>query len=127
MCRFVYRDRTGRGLPDVSAVGVDFMVYTDGDAQGVSGTSASTPAVSGIIALVNDQLLAAGKRPLGFLNPFMYQNPRMFRDITKGYNDGGGVGIFKHGFYATAGWDPVTGLGTPNYPAIKAAALAAQA
>lgn len=60
-----------------------------------------------------------------FLNPFLYANPGMFRDIKKGYNNGGGPSILKKGFYATTGWDPVTGLGTPNYPAIKAAALAA--
>eukprot|EP00037_Helgoeca_nana_P008987 m.79222 g.79222 ORF g.79222 m.79222 type:complete len:547 (-) comp19276_c0_seq1:259-1899(-) len=117
-------DRDGRGIPDVSTVGVDFTIIASGQAQGVSGTSASTPTFAGIIALVNDKLMAAGKKPLGFLNPFLYGNPGMFRDITKGYNNGGG-GLFKKGFYATRGWDPLTGLGTPNYPAMKAAALAA--
>ena len=66
-------DRTGRAIPDVSAVGVDFAVMVDGHLNGVSGTSASTPVVAGIFALVNHQLTAAGKPALGFLNPFIYQ------------------------------------------------------
>ena len=117
-------DKNGRGLPDVSAVGVDYKVYTNGGAQGVSGTSASCPAVAGIFALVNDQLLAAGKNPLGFVNPFIYAHQDAFRDITKGFNNGGSFHILSHGFYATKGWDPLTGVGTPNYVALKKAALA---
>jgi tripeptidyl-peptidase-1 len=38
----------------------------------VGGTSASTPVVAGAIALLNDELLAAGKPPMGFLNPWIY-------------------------------------------------------
>jgi len=118
-----YWDRNGRGIPDVSAVGVDYAVFTQGHKQGVSGTSASTPAVAGIFGLLNDQRLAKGMPPLGFVNPFIYANPHAFRDIKLGYNNGGGIKLLKKGFYATAGWDPVTGLGTPNYIALKAAAL----
>jgi tripeptidyl-peptidase-1 len=116
-------DQQGRAIPDVSAAGVDFLVFTGGHGQGVSGTSASTPVVAGVFALLNDQRLAAGMPPLGFLNPFIYANPHAFRDITKGYNDGGGIKLLKKGFYATKGWDPVTGLGTPLYPLLKEAAL----
>jgi len=117
-------DRAGRAIPDVSAVGVDFDVFVTGQIRGVSGTSASTPVVAGIFALVNDKLLAAGKKPLGFLNPFIYANQKCFRDITKGYNNGGGSKLLKKGFYCTKGFDPVTGVGTPNYAALKAAAMA---
>ena len=117
-------DRNGRGLPDVSAVGVDFKVWTNGHPAGVSGTSASCPAVAGIFALINDKLMEANKKPLGFLNPFIYQNMDAFRDIQKGYNGGGGlVHLFSHGFYAAKGWDPITGVGTPNYPALLKAAM----
>jgi tripeptidyl-peptidase-1 len=38
----------------------------------------------------------------------------VLHDITKGTNAGCGT----NGFSASAGWDPVTGLGTPNYPAM---------
>jgi tripeptidyl-peptidase-1 len=141
-----YWDNTGRGIPDVSAVGVNFMVYISGGVSGVSGTSASTPTVAGIIGLVNDKRMAAGQAPLGFLNPFLYQNPgvcccmgvcfsvvsdcilfiiliQAFRDILLGENNGGD--LLQAAFLATKGWDPVTGLGTPNYGALKAAALKA--
>lgn len=118
-----YWDNTGRGIPDVSAVGVNFDVVIAGITQGVSGTSASTPTVAGIIGLINDKRMAAGQAALGFLNPFLYQNPGAFRDILLGYNDGGD--FLQPAFYAAKGWDPVTGLGTPNYVALKAAALKA--
>eukprot|EP00039_Didymoeca_costata_P025071 m.12228 g.12228 ORF g.12228 m.12228 type:complete len:635 (-) comp4620_c0_seq1:37-1941(-) len=114
-------DNTGRGIPDVSALSVDYAVVTSGQTQGVSGTSASTPTVAGIFSLINDKRQEAGKAPLGFLNPFIYMNPQGFRDIKKGENNEGG--LFKEGFQATTGWDPVTGMGTPNYAALKAAAM----
>jgi tripeptidyl-peptidase-1 len=38
----------------------------------------STPIFAGMITLINDQLLNKGKRPLGFLNPFLYANPQAF-------------------------------------------------
>ncbi|KAH9073449.1 subtilisin-like protein [Lactarius deliciosus] len=61
--------------------------------------------VAGIISLLNDFLLSTGKSPLGFLNPWL------FNDITSGSNPGCGT----DGFSAIAGWDPVTGLGTPDF------------
>jgi len=53
----------------------------------------------------NDARIAAGKSPLGFLNPFLYQNARALNDVTSGTNPGCGT----KGFEASAGWDPVTG------------------
>jgi tripeptidyl-peptidase-1 len=71
-----------------------------------------------MIALLNDARLAAGKPTLGFLNYFLYQNQAAFLDITKGGN---------HGFDATVGYDPASGLGTfspTTFETLKAAALA---
>jgi tripeptidyl-peptidase-1 len=118
-------DKQGRGIPDVSAVGVDFQVVTNGGTGGVAGTSASTPAVAGMVALLNDARLKAGKSPLGFVNPFFYQNPSAFNDIKKGKNNGGGLKSLLPGFEATTGWDPVTGLGTPHFDKLLQAALSA--
>lgn len=50
----------------------------------------------------------------GFVNPTLYANPQVLHDITVGNNSGCGTS----GFFAASGWDPVTGLGTPNYPAM---------
>ena len=109
---------TGRGFPDVSTQGVNFEIVVDGSVEGVDGTSCASPTFASIIALVNDRLIAAGKSPLGFLNPFLYMNPGAFNDITTGDNPG----CNTNGFPASKGWDPVTGLGTPNFAALKAAA-----
>ncbi|KAJ7465224.1 family S53 protease-like protein [Mycena latifolia] len=112
---------TGRAFPDVSTQGVDFDIVSGGTLEGVSGTSCSSPTFASVIGLVNDRLIAAGKAPLGFLNPFLYANPSMFNDVTLGHN----TGCNTNGFPARAGWDPVTGLGTPKFASILAAALAA--
>ncbi|KAF9269034.1 family S53 protease-like protein [Marasmius fiardii PR-910] len=108
----------GRAFPDIAAQGENIEIVVGGQAGLVAGTSASSPIFASVIALVNDRLVAAGRPVLGFLNPFLYANPGAFFDITSGNNPGCGT----NGFPARAGWDPVTGLGTPNFAAILRAA-----
>ncbi|ORY09202.1 tripeptidyl-peptidase 1 precursor [Clohesyomyces aquaticus] len=108
-------NKDGRAYPDISAQGLWFAYFWNGTEGVISGTSASTPLTSGIIALVNDALIASGKSPLGFLNPWLYSKGyKGFTDITKGSSHGCGV----DGFPTKEGWDPVTGFGTPNFPEI---------
>ncbi|KAJ7028409.1 family S53 protease [Mycena alexandri] len=109
---------SGRGYPDVAAQGENVQIVSGGTTEGVDGTSCSSPIFASVIGLLNDQLIAAGNPPLGFLNPWLYANPDMFNDVTTGSNPGCGA----KGFTARAGWDPVTGLGTPNFPKMLAAA-----
>ncbi|KAJ6619615.1 peptidase S8/S53 domain-containing protein [Mycena sp. CBHHK59/15] len=90
----------GRGFPDVSAAGLNFMIRDHRPGwQTDSGTSRLR------------LLIEAGKSPLGFLNPFLYSaaGRAALNDITEGSNPAG------------AGWDPVTGLGTPDFPKLLAA------
>ncbi|KAJ7048741.1 family S53 protease-like protein [Mycena amicta] len=114
-------NRTGRGFPDIAFQGVNFEIAWDAEEGTVSGTSCSSPSLAAVIALLNDGLIAAGKSPLGFLNPFIYSaaGRAALNDITSGDNPG----CNTNGFTAGAGWDPVTlsGLGTPNFAALKAA------
>ena len=105
-------NRIGRGIPDVAAVGDNIAIYFGGNFTLSGGTSASTPLFAAVINRINEERLAANKSSLGFLNPAMYKNPSMFRDIVNGTNPG----CSTKGFSAVEGWDPVTGLGTPNYP-----------
>jgi kumamolisin len=103
-----------RGVPDVAgdaAPASGYRILCDGTSfpdpsQGlppVGGTSAVAPLWAGLIARINQGL---GK-PAGFINPLLYAAPgnATFHDITQGTN-----GDYKAG----AGWDPCTGLGTPN-------------
>jgi len=114
----------GRATPDVSALGEGYQVVTDGDVQSVGGTSASAPAFAGLVALLNEARLQKGMKAMGFLNPFLYANPDAFTDVTLGTNAvGRGSGPIKYGFNATKGWDPATGLGTPIFTKLLAAAL----
>ncbi|KAH8797933.1 peptidase S8/S53 domain-containing protein [Xylogone sp. PMI_703] len=106
--------QTTRGYPDVSANGAFYATVIDGVLEPVFGTSASSPTFGSIITLINNERAAAGKSSVGFINPVMYENPSAFTDITSGSNPGCGT----NGFTAVEGWDPVTGLGTPNYPAL---------
>ena len=116
----------GRGYPDISALGGQVNPYcistSGGKWGGVAGTSASCPVVAGIFANINNERLAAGKAPLGWLNPFVYDNAKCFNDV----NDGSLNNCYKgyDGFAALNGWDPATGFGTPIYSCLSAAAAA---
>ena len=101
-----------RGYPDISANGANYVVAVDGTFSLVYGTSASAPVVGSILTLINEARFAVGKGSVGFINPTLYANPGVLNDITSGGNQGCGTA----GFTAVAGWDPVTGLGTPNFP-----------
>jgi tripeptidyl-peptidase I len=106
---------TSRAYPDVSALGLNLATVYLGSTYGVGGTSASTPIFASIVTLLNEARIAAGKGPIGFLNPTLYAHPEAFNDITVGGNPGCG----SDGFKCAPGWDPVTGLGTPIYPKLK--------
>ena len=104
----------GRGVPDVSgdadpATGYNILV--DGQNLVFGGTSAVAPLWAGLVALVNQQL----GRPIGFLNPLIYAQAveaSGFHDITDGNNGS---------FSAAEGWDPCTGLGSPDGAQLVAA------
>ncbi|KAJ4479182.1 tripeptidyl peptidase A [Lentinula aciculospora] len=116
-------NRSGRAYPDVSAQGLNFRVFIGGKPYLISGTSASSPTFAGIIALLNDARLSVGLPALGFLNPLLYKRgTEALNDITVGNNPGCGT----NGFNATQGWDPVTGLGTPNFNKLKEIVLESQ-
>jgi tripeptidyl-peptidase-1 len=130
-----YFNRHGRGFPDVAAQGFGFRVYDKGTLKGYQGTSASAPAFAGVVALLNDARLKAKKPTLGFLNPLLYSAPDALNDIVLGGSTGcdgharfngppnGSPVIPYASWNATTGWDPVTGLGTPNFPKLLSAAL----
>jgi tripeptidyl-peptidase-1 len=101
---------TGRAYPDVAGLAQSYTIQHGGNTVSLDGTSASTPTVGGVIALLNDYRIANGKKPFGFLNPWLYSvgGPGFF-DITSGSAKGCG----GEGFAAGPGWDAVTGFGTP--------------
>ncbi|KAF9557591.1 hypothetical protein EC968_007539 [Mortierella alpina] len=105
----------GRAYPDVAAQGYQFQVYVNGKVESVSGTSASTPVFATIVWYLNDERVSRGLPTMGFLNPLLYSYPHALNDIVLGNNPGCGT----KGFDAVAGWDPVTGLGTPDLTKLK--------
>eukprot|EP00211_Chloroparvula_japonica_P004395 CAMPEP_0119133096 /NCGR_PEP_ID=MMETSP1310-20130426/12960_1 /TAXON_ID=464262 /ORGANISM="Genus nov. species nov., Strain RCC2339" /LENGTH=624 /DNA_ID=CAMNT_0007123771 /DNA_START=43 /DNA_END=1917 /DNA_ORIENTATION=+ len=122
-----YWNSTNRGYPDVTAIGANVAVIKDGKLTLEAGTSASAPLWAGLLSIINDDRFAAGKSPLGFVNPALYfaqqESPETFNDITVGTN--GGVHYIGSGscdnlsFSATTGWDAVTGLGSPNFDNLR--------
>lgn len=80
----------------------------------IGGTSLASPQVAALVAIA-DQLNHGG---LGLINPALYKmatGPDYaadFFDVTTGNN--GAFAPDVPGFPATTGWDPVTGLGTPD-------------
>jgi kumamolisin len=114
---------TRRNGPDVSA-NADFTFYVCSDQSGCTansygGTSFAAPMWAGFIALVNQQLAANGKGPIGFINPTIYnQNVTSayatnFHDITSGTSGS---------YSAVTGYDLVTGWGSPKAALISALA-----
>jgi tripeptidyl-peptidase-1 len=96
-------NRAGRAFPDVSAVGAHFDIYLNGMRSETGGTSMSTPIWASILTLINEKRSQAGKGPVGFVNPVLYEHPEVFNDIVDGINPGCGT----QGFSAGPGWDPV--------------------
>ncbi|XP_077155116.1 tripeptidyl-peptidase 1 [Ranitomeya variabilis] len=119
-----YYNRSGRAYPDVAALSDNYWVVMNRvPIPWVSGTSASTPVFGGILALINDQRIQRGLSPLGFVNPALYRlrgnGTDALYDVTEGchlscFDDQ----VLAQGFCAAPSWDPVTGWGTPNYPAL---------
>ena len=114
-----------------------YAVYVNNALTRSGGTSAACPVFSSIIALLNDARFKAGKPALGFLNPWLYQLKQGLTDITGGQSVGCngvngqtgapvmGGGIIPYATWnATKGWDPVTGLGVPDFQGLLKAALA---
>jgi len=96
----------GRGVPDVAANAdpeTGYAVYVDGQSAVFGGTSAVAPLWAALIARLGQSL---GK-PLGYANPLLYPPnvAQTFREITSGNNDG---------YSAGPGWNPCTGLGSPD-------------
>jgi tripeptidyl-peptidase I len=105
-------NRAGRGYPDISAIGDNVVIILNGSPVLIGGTSASAPAIAAIFNRINEERLSRGMSPVGWVHPTIYAHPEAFHDITVGNNSG----CNTEGFVASKGWDPVTGLGTPNYP-----------
>ena len=98
---------SGRAFPDVAAYSVNFDVIYGGAEGPINGTSCSGPTFASIISLLNDELIAAGRPVLGFLNPWLYSNvSATLTDITSGNNYA--CSNFTTGFNATMGWDAVS-------------------
>ena len=122
-----------RGVPDVASQAsarTGVLIYTSLPPLGpawyiVGGTSVASPQWGGLVAIAA-QIAGHG---LGQINPALYalaSGPNYatyFYDVTTGNN--GADAPTVPGYPATNGWDPVTGLGTPN-AATLLPALAAQ-
>jgi tripeptidyl-peptidase-1 len=116
----------GRGFPDIAAQGSAFRIVTNGRRGSIGGTSASTPVVASIVALLNAQRLQEGRTTLGFLNPWLYSlEGKAVTDIVSGGSrgclgrsqySGAKTAVVPYASWnATKGWDPVTGIGTPLF------------
>jgi subtilase family serine protease len=117
-----------RGLPDIAfnadpITGVATVVHLSKKTTvllPIGGTSVGAPVWGGIIALANQFM----HRRSGFLNPALYNQGRSthdkhtFHDIVTGnnaYTLNIGDQVFTiPGYNAHPGWDPTTGLGTPD-------------
>jgi tripeptidyl-peptidase-1 len=103
-------NKSGRGFPDVSAVGWNFEYVVNGVVGHVGGTSASSPTFAAVLSVLNSARLAAGKPTFGWINPWLYHaaaaSASAFHDVVDGNNAcisghcGGTVLVFST-FFAT--------------------------
>jgi kumamolisin len=100
--------KQGRGVPDVAGDAdptTGYLIRVDHREVVFGGTSAVAPLWAALVALINQQL----GEPVGYLNPLLYSgqiaNSGALHDITSGNNGA---------YQARRGWDPCTGLGTPD-------------
>ena len=89
--------------------------------------SVATPTVASLFTVINNLRMVAGKPPVGFVNPVLYslQGSGAFYDVPAGYNNSCGAlqCTCALGYNSAAGFDVVTGLGTPVFSALSAAFL----
>ena len=64
------------------------MIFNKGAPTLIGGTSASSPLFAAILTRINEERIAAGKTPVGFVNPTLYANAGLLHDITEGANPG---------------------------------------
>ena len=130
---FLFRNlcsATGRGYPDISAQAAGCAAVIFGNIAIARGTACAVAVclsllpvpfalhrpfsstlltaivqiAAGVVSLLNDFLISTHRKPLGFLNPWLYGAGRMgLSDITGGSNPG----CRTDGFPAVIGWDPV--------------------
>jgi kumamolisin len=125
--------RPGRVIPDLAANAdwgaSPYLLVVDGQAGPNGGTSAATPLVASMIALINGALGAVG--PVGYLTPLLYGpgpggstlGSQVCTDIVSGGNATAQAG----GYSAGPGYDAVSGWGCPNGSALLQALQAAAA
>jgi len=132
---------SSRGVPDIglqASAGTGALVYLslppDGNGSNINqtgwydigGTSLSCPQWAGLIAIA-DQINKEkyGQTGLGLINPALYKvaaSPAMYaadyfdvaHTAVAGVENNNQGDPSVPGYPATQGWDPVTGLGTPN-------------
>lgn len=123
-------DDNARDVPDISfsASGNHdpYMVVNVNGQRASGGTSASSPAFAGVVALLNHYLMSTGAQSqpgLGNINPELYRLARattnVFHDITQGNNmvpcTAGSPNCSNNGllgFSAGPGYDLASGLGS---------------
>jgi subtilase family serine protease len=128
-----YFNSSNRGYPDISLNGHNYMVVVQRQVGFYDGTSASSPSLAAMFSLMNEVLLSHGKKPLGLITPLLYKmavdQPSAFHKIVPVtyYNRTIGADnsctrswCCQYGYKtSSSGWDPVTGLGTPNMGVIE--------
>lgn len=108
-------NESGRAFPDISATGTNYAIQVGGYQTDVYGTSASTPVVAALVAVINDSRLKSGKNSTGWLNPVLYSQPvrEALQDVTTGISQSCAFGEdTEPGWESKEGYDCVTGLGS---------------
>ena len=107
---------SGRGGPDVAALGHNMWIMYSGSWATLDGTSASTPVWASLLTYVNQARLNQGLAVLGAANPFLYSLPAAssFFQVQGASNNCTEYMCCDTGFASSpeTSWNAVTGLGS---------------
>jgi tripeptidyl-peptidase I len=108
---------SGRAYGDISALARNYPTVIGGELIAVDGTSAAAPSTAAIVALINDELLRKGLKPVGFLNPAIYSMPsEAFFDVVQGDSAcDEELRCCAFAPKASYSYDVVSGRGTPRF------------
>ena len=58
-------------MPDVAAIGENYLIFVSGESFIVGGTSLSAPVFAAMLTRINEARLNAGKGTIGYVNPVL--------------------------------------------------------
>jgi len=109
-----------RGYPDISLLGTSYVLFIGGKSCALWHLCINSSDWRHDVNVAIQKATGRNNATVGFINPLLYKHAANYTtDIVSGRNfcaaEASTTVCCTEGFYATNGWDPMTGLGVPNF------------